>query len=249
MSPACAPWKELPVTEVAEPRTSAEFASQFPDLHGVITKVADQYHFPPTPQFLTDAQYNLAALLREIAQMFEKIFGHSGIREINSIAASNVLRGILTFIGVSSFLFLVYALFIRLIALEAQAKRAKSKFEGERLLSAYDYRNEASIRANHGDWRNACRFIYLSSLRLLDEENVLPFNSARSNYEYWYALASRPPLQRSFRGLANIFDAIWFGNFPASRENYGECLNYLVEIEQTLLSALPEKSIAGASMR
>lgn len=209
---------------------------QFSDYHAVIAHVASRYHFPPTPQFINDLQDLLNAILRAIAEFLQRLFGHGSVKEINSIAASDLLRGLLILLGVVSFVVLLFVAVRRLTALSAQARRANGIKILRELYTADQWRAQAIEASADRDFRTACRALYMSCLRRFDEKSIIPFSSARTNYEYYLALHSEKALQIPFRGLANLFDALWFGDRSAGDEEFQRSLAYLDQIEASIAS-------------
>jgi len=220
---------------------------QFGDFHPAIAHVASHYHFLPTPQFINDLQDLLNAVLRAIAEYLQRLFGQTSVKEINSIAASDLLRGLLLLLGVVSFVVLLLVAVRRLSALSAQAKRANGINLLQELYTADQWRAQATEAARLQDFRSACRALYMSCLRRFDEKSIIPFSSARTNYEYYLALHNQKALQIPFRGLANIFDALWFGDCPAGDDEYQRSLAYLDQIEASITSKAlePKASVNG----
>jgi hypothetical protein len=220
---------------------------QVGDYHAVIAHVASRYHFPPTPQFINDLQDLLNAILRAAAEFLQRLFGYSSVKEVNSMAASDLLRGLVVILGVVSFVVLIFVAVRRLTALSAQARRANGVSIFRELYTADQWRAQAIEASARGDFRNACRALYMSCLRRLDEQSIIPFSSARTNYEYYLALHGQKTLQIPFRGLANIFDALWFGYRSAGEEEFQLSLGYLDQIEASIATKAlaPKASLDG----
>src|SRR5207302_11114168 len=85
--------------------------------------------------------------------------------------------------------------------------------------------NEAGQLAEKQEWKNACRALYLSVLRLFAERDICEFMPARTNYEYYYVLARYPGLQGGFEDLATRVERIWFGGAEALSSDYDTCLS------------------------
>ncbi|HEY9791865.1 MAG TPA: DUF4129 domain-containing protein, partial [Candidatus Obscuribacterales bacterium] len=56
------------------------------------------------------------------------------------------------------------------------------------------------------------------------------FAPTKTNYEYSYALAQHPDLQKGFRQLAELVEVIWFGNKEADKTDFQQSMSWLVEL-------------------
>ncbi len=63
-----------------------------------------------------------------------------------------------------------------------------------------------------GDYRSAVRYLYLSTLLLLDERDILRYDRTLTNREYVRNLRRAPRLARTFQDVVNVFDRVWYGN-------------------------------------
>ncbi|MFN8552675.1 MAG: DUF4129 domain-containing protein [Candidatus Obscuribacterales bacterium] len=134
----------------------------------------------------------------------------------------------------SAFFVIVYFAMRRMGQLSAQAKLAKKgQSAAYRLLDAAGWKSEAAALAAREDWREACRALYMSSLRNMHENRVIEFTPTRTNYEYWYALEPRSQgLARAFKSLANQVELVWFGNKQATAEDYHSIEIQLQKVEE-----------------
>lgn len=62
-----------------------------------------------------------------------------------------------------------------------------------------------------GDFRAAIRYLYLSTLLLLDERGVLRYERWRTNREYLRMVANRPELATTLASVVDLFDRTWYG--------------------------------------
>lgn len=62
-----------------------------------------------------------------------------------------------------------------------------------------------------GDFRSAIRYLYLSTLLLLDERGVLRYERWRTNREYLRMVANRPELSTTLASVVDLFDRTWYG--------------------------------------
>ncbi|MGD1843143.1 MAG: DUF4129 domain-containing protein [Thermonemataceae bacterium] len=62
------------------------------------------------------------------------------------------------------------------------------------------------------------RFMYLKSLRLLSDKNLIDWQPDKTNIEYLYDLNVKPTLQDKFRSISLFFDYTFYGDFDLSED-------------------------------
>jgi hypothetical protein len=72
-----------------------------------------------------------------------------------------------------------------------------------------------------GDYRQAVRYLYLSTLLLLEERDLLRYDRTLTNREYLGRLTHRPDLATILRDVVDVFDRVWYGYQPLSEGEYG----------------------------
>jgi hypothetical protein len=79
-----------------------------------------------------------------------------------------------------------------------------------------------------GDYRTAVRYLYLSSLLLLEERGLLRYDRSLTNREYLRTVAHRPELAAILREVIDVFDRVWYG---FQTLNPGEYEAYVLRVE------------------
>ena len=69
----------------------------------------------------------------------------------------------------------------------------------------------AQSLSEQGDYRQAIRYLYLSTLLLLDERGLIRYDGTRTNLEYLGNVAHLPQVATIFREIVEIFDRAWYG--------------------------------------
>lgn len=87
-------------------------------------------------------------------------------------------------------------------------------------LTAEQALQEAESQAQDGDFRQAVRYLYLSSLLLLEERGLLRFDRSRTNREYLRSVAGRPELLGALQSVVDVFDRVWYGFQPLDEAGY-----------------------------
>src|SRR5574341_1903798 len=92
---------------------------------------------------------------------------------------------------------------------EAEAE-ADAEASGE-LLTADSALRRAQALSAAGDYRTAVRYLYLSSLLLLEERGLLRYDLSLTNREYLRSVAHLPELASTLRDVVEVFDRVWYG--------------------------------------
>lgn len=92
-----------------------------------------------------------------------------------------------------------------------------------------DARSRADGLEASRDYRSAIRYLYLSSLLLLDERGVIRYDRTLTNREHLRQVANRPPLFELLRSVINAFEDVWYGFEPVDERFYRE---YEEQVEQ-----------------
>jgi hypothetical protein len=79
------------------------------------------------------------------------------------------------------------------------------------------------------DYRTAIRYLYLSSLLMLDERGFIRYDRTLTNREHLRQIADKPRLLELLRPVVNIFDEVWYGFLPVDEDFYQ---NYRRQVEQ-----------------
>lgn len=96
-------------------------------------------------------------------------------------------------------------------------------------LTAEQTLQEAEAHAQGGDYRRAVRFLYLSTLLLLEERGLLRFDRSRTNREYLRSVADRPELLKTLQSIVDVFDRVWYGFQPLDEAGYS---HYLAQVNE-----------------
>ncbi len=105
---------------------------------------------------------------------------------------------------------LAYALRGVLTGFVSEAE-ADTEAESGESLTATAALTRAQMLAGAGDYRTAVRYLYLSSLLLLEERGLLRYDRSLTNREYLRSVAHKPQLAAIFRDVVEVFDRVWYG--------------------------------------
>ncbi len=205
----------------------------FRDIAPEIAAIAGRYSYKKPPDILVQLQEWIDKAWRFIADLLASLRIHMpGISDTNVVG--NVMQVLVLLVGSVCLFAIIFFAMKRMSQLNAQSQLAKKgQSAAHRLLDAAGWKKEAEELAEKKDWREACRALYMSSLRMLHESSVIEFAPTRTNYEYWYALEPRSStLARSFKSLASQVELIWFGNKSATNADYDVCSEHVAKVAE-----------------
>jgi hypothetical protein len=82
------------------------------------------------------------------------------------------------------------------------------------------------------DYRAAIRYLYLSSLLLLDERGLIHFDPSLTNFEHLGLVEHQPQLVEVLRPIVNIFDRVWYGFSPVNEAHYQKFVQLVDRLRQ-----------------
>ena len=168
-----------------------------------------------------------------LSRIFEAVT--SFIDRIVYTLASLIVQGRTVFIIIGSILFTLILLYIsRLLShnLAGNAQLAEEEAEGEGIVTSKGALQRAQVLSMQGDYRNAIRFLYLSSLLVLDEQGLLRYDRSRTNREVLRSVASRPELANPLRDVVDVFDRVWYGYEPVDEQTFQSYLKHVEELRE-----------------
>ena len=103
---------------------------------------------------------------------------------------------------------------------------------GDGALTANLALKRAQALSGAGDYRAAARYLYLSSLLLMEERRLLHYDRSRTNREYLRSLAHLPQLARILHDVIETFDRVWYGYYPLDAAAYESYAARIAELNQ-----------------
>jgi hypothetical protein len=203
------------------------------DISPIIQDVAKNYHYHKPPDFVIFIQDLITKLWRLLSDFLSSL--HFYVPAHDTRMVGNLLKFAWFGAGAIGVLAVSYFAWRRLKQLKTAAQMAKrGQIASETFLNADAWRKQAEELAAQKEWKEACRAIYFSLLKRLDEKGVVEFMPTRTNYEYWYTLARHKPIAMPFREIANIVESSWFGNRNATADDYDQCVQFLGQAQEEI---------------
>jgi hypothetical protein len=134
--------------------------------------------------------------------------------------------------GWTILMFLVLAAIIVLVILRVTNSGANSLFSGKAReqekvdatledvdIHAIDFEAQIREAIARSDYRLATRLWFLRTLKVLSDKELLHWQIDKTNSDYYYEL-SGAPIQKDFGEVSNVYDHIWYGEFPLDESAY-----------------------------
>ena len=149
--------------------------------------------------------------------------------------ANLIVQGRTVFIVLGAILFTLILIYIsRLLShnLAGNAQLAEEGAEGDGIVTSKGALQRAQALSMQGDYRNAVRFLYLSSLLVLDEQGLLRYDRSSTNREVLRSVESRPELANPLRDVVDVFDRVWYGYEPVDEQTFQSYLKHVEELRE-----------------
>lgn len=117
-------------------------------------------------------------------------------------------------------------------SLVREAELAGEDGGDDALLTSKGALQRAQMLSNQGDYRNAVRYLYLSSLLVLDERGLLRYDRSRTNREYLQSVSSKPQLATPLHDVIEVFDRVWYGFESVDEQTYQSYLKHVDELRE-----------------
>ena len=117
-------------------------------------------------------------------------------------------------------------------SLVREAELAAENGDDDSTLTSKGALQRAQTLSGQGDYRNAVRYLYLSSLLILDEQGLLRYDRSRTNREYLRSVSSKPQLAKPLGDVIDVFDKVWYGFEPVDDETYQSYVKHVDELRE-----------------
>lgn len=135
---------------------------------------------------------------------------------VQSSALSSVAQTILLIAGILA----VIAVFVY-FARNLQVQQATIELTPNSDPTTSDDAQTLAIdHAQTQDYRTAIRYLYLASLLMLDEHDVIHYDSSLTNREHLRHVKDKPQIYDVLRQVINAFEEVWYGYLPVNEDYY-----------------------------
>jgi len=103
---------------------------------------------------------------------------------------------------------------------------------GDELLTSDVAFKRAQTLSQGGDYRSAVRYLYLSSLLLLDERGLLRYDHSKTNREYLRSVSDSPELSEPLKDVIDVFDNVWYGYHELDEDSFKHYSDRVEELKE-----------------
>lgn len=104
--------------------------------------------------------------------------------------------------------------------------------DGEEPLTSEAAFEKAQQLSRGGDYRSAVRYLYLSTLLILDERGVMRYDRSKTNREYLRSVADAPELSKPLEEVIEVFDNVWYGYHSLGEESFKHYSDRVEELKE-----------------
>ncbi|MBI3170474.1 MAG: DUF4129 domain-containing protein [Chloroflexi bacterium] len=164
-----------------------------------------------------------------IQKIFDTIIGWlNKILGITLDAAdSNVTTFIMAALLAAVFIFVFRTLFADFL----NEAKMNGENEEEPLTSESAFA-KAQRLSRGGDYRAAVRYLYLSTLLILDERGVMRYDRSKTNREYLRSVSNSPELSKPLEEVIEVFDNVWYGYHTLEEDTFKHYSDRVEELKE-----------------
>ncbi|SHF56577.1 protein of unknown function [Salegentibacter echinorum] len=134
---------------------------------------------------------------------------------------------------------LIFWLFIRLnpanAVMEEPMKARVNLQKEEELVQSADISALIKEAIVNEDYRLAVRYLYLKSLRKLDQNEFISYKFQKTNKDYINEI-KQPKVNDQFTRITRLYDFIWYGAFQLSKERFETARAEFIKMENSINS-------------
>lgn len=143
------------------------------------------------------------------------------------VAGSDVTSIILTVI-LAAILFFVF----RTLFTDFMSEAELPAESGDEPLTSESAFAKAQELSRGGDYRAAVRYLYLSTLLILDERGVMRYDRSKTNREYLRSVSNSPELSKPLGEVIDVFDNVWYGRHSLEEESFKHYSDRVEELKE-----------------
>lgn len=145
--------------------------------------------------------------------------GERQIRTVSTFVISPFLRFVLWIAVIAFLLFVVYQLFAKGKVFKAANTKTKADEVEQEAPANGDYDRLISQAVTNSNFRLATRYLYLKTLYLLSDLNLITISPDKTNYQYIREMSNHRSY-RDFVSLTSNYEYVWYGKFDIDKTLY-----------------------------
>lgn len=113
------------------------------------------------------------------------------------------------------------------------AIKEENELNYEENLFTINFESEIKKAIDSDNFRLAIRLLFLQTLRLLNNNEIIVYKSAKTNADYLFQIYGSPYYKPFFR-LTRIFDYVWYGKFELGADGFQNLRKEFVQFNDQL---------------
>ena len=141
-------------------------------------------------------------------------------RFMNAITQSTILKLILYSILIAGILYALYQVMVvnNFFIFSGRRKKKNAGEESDDELNSENIDDRINEAVRNKYYRQAIRYMYLKTLKLLSDDNIITLHAKSTNQDYIRQMYKHDSLPQ-FRQLTRIYEYVWYGEFdPTERQ-------------------------------
>jgi hypothetical protein len=129
-------------------------------------------------------------------------------------------------------LILIYAARSMFADLISESDLDENGSDSGKALTSESAFEKAQALSRGGDYRSAVRYLYLSSLLLLDERGLLRYDHTKTNREVLRSVSDSPELAGPLHDVIDVFDNVWYGYHTLDEDSFRHYSQRVEELKE-----------------
>ena len=142
-------------------------------------------------------------------------------RMLIALSRSTALKYILYALLAAGILFALYQVMVvnNFFILSRGRRKKKNEDGSEEDTATINLDENISEAISQGNYRHAIRFMYLKTLRVLSDNNLITLHAKSTNQDYIRQMYKHNNLSQ-FRQLTRIYEYVWYGEFDPTESQF-----------------------------
>jgi hypothetical protein len=211
--PLCA---QIEIDTVQNVESSSYFDSVQPEHYGPVEtrKISDSV----VQRLKLDDAYWYANLAPE-KEINQKVEQPSGQTIFQKQWFKTVIWILILGVFITVLIFYLASSNIRLFRKASTVIRSDEDPLTEEDIFTLNFEKEIQSAISKNNYRLATRLMYLQTLKILSDKELIQFRHERTNSDYLFQLSGTPYYKNFFR-LTRDFDYTWYGHFPLTEDSF-----------------------------
>jgi hypothetical protein len=192
---------------------------------------------PQLAEYRGQKEFDYRSAVPEGASLWEQFWRWFWTRWTELMSREGFRVGFKAFLWVASIGILLYAI-LRVLGMEKVRLWIGGEGRGQGIrgemvedIHAIDYQASIADAEQEGRYRDAIRFHFLRSLKLMADKGIIRWNRNKTNIDYAQELSAHR-LSGSFDQIRRIYEYAWYGEFAVSESDYRVLYPYFSGFDQ-----------------